>query len=82
MASRLGDIVPKSESGADESLVHPGYQITFSGGSVESDLQQLEFLLKSVADCGGKMVISFPGSTHAQVSIVAIWKLGIRECNF
>ena len=50
----------------------PGYQFTFSDGKVESDLVQLKFLnyvVKSVADRGGKIVIGLPGSTHAQVSI-------------
>lgn len=70
MASKL---VPKSESVAESAVVHPGYQFTFSGGTVDLDLQQLEFLKyvsKSIADGGGKMIIGFPGSTYAQVSIV------------
>ena len=75
MASKLEDIVPKRESVSESLVVHPGYQFTVSSESVESDLQQLEFIkyvLKAgVADRGGgKIVISFPDSTYAQVSTV------------
>ena len=67
MASRLGaaDIVPKNE----EKHVIPGYQFTFSDGNVELDLVQqfLNYVVKSVADRGGKIVMGLPGSTYAQV---------------
>ena len=79
MASKLGDIVPKRSESISESpprILHldAGYQLTFSGGNDKSDQQKLKSLkhvLKGVANRGGKIVISFPNSTYAQVSIIA-----------
>ena len=67
MASKLGPIVPKNES--LENTVIPGYELTFPDGNVtDQQLEYLKYALKSVIGRGGKMVIAFPGSTHAQVS--------------
>ena len=80
MASKVEDTVSKRSESISESPprnLHPaaGYQFTFSGGNDKSDIQQLKSLkhvLKGVANRGGKIVISFPDSTYAQVSIVQL----------
>ena len=64
-------VVPYNYKPKSESKLIRGFQFTFSNGIVKDRLLSiLSRALDNVSNLGGKMVIAFPDSNPAEVSVI------------